>query len=448
MLKSVTLFLKRIFSLYGTTDALGTIESIRNSATIRGYNGWLLVASSMLACIGLDQNSAAVIIGAMLISPLMSPILGLGLAVGINDRDLLISALRNFFIAMGASLLVSTVYFLLTPLGDPTEQIIARTRPTTLDVLVAFFGGVAGVVAGSRKDKTNAIPGVAIATALMPPLCVAGYGIAKFDMEIFFGAFYLFFLNSVFIALATFLIVRYLGFPYVSYPDNETRRKAVRYISVFSFLLVLPSGVVMYALLKEIRTEQHVNQFLDSEFSKGSRKIIDYELTLTDSVNYLKLFMTGRFLPIDSVAILEAKSTEYRLKNIHLECIQDLPPLDGNNLANQTKLTVIKELQPLMEAQNQKLDSLRALLEVKRQDKSTTQTLQKEGRVVFPELEDILLSFEAVEVLSTGKADTLAVVIPTWKKGMSATNLRKLDLKMLAWVKTRFELDSVVVAHR
>ncbi|MEM7036186.1 MAG: DUF389 domain-containing protein, partial [Bacteroidota bacterium] len=202
-----------VINIKHTTDVEGTITTINGGIEVKGYNIWILVASAVLACIGLDTNSVAVIIGAMLISPLMSPILGIGLSVGINDQKTLQNALYNFGVAVGVSLLAAFVYFLVTPLGRETAEMAARTKPTVLDIMVGFFGGVAGIVAGSRKEKTNAIPGVAIATALMPPLCVAGYGLAKMNMNYFAGAFYLFFLNSVFIALSTFLIVRYLNFP-------------------------------------------------------------------------------------------------------------------------------------------------------------------------------------------------------------------------------------------
>ena len=190
--------LNRVANISDGTDVFGTIEHIKKDINIRGSNIWILVCSTMLASIGLDLNSAAVIIGAMLISPLMSPILGIGLAVGINDRDTLIESLKNFGLAIAVSLLTSVFYFLITPLGEPTSEIIARTQPTLLDVFVAIFGGIAGIVAGSRKEKTSAIPGVAIATALMPPICVAGFGIATGHWNYFAGAFYLFFINAVF----------------------------------------------------------------------------------------------------------------------------------------------------------------------------------------------------------------------------------------------------------
>lgn len=206
---------------------LATVRDIDANIEIKGYNIWILVCSALLASIGLDTNSTAVIIGAMLISPLMSPILGVGMGFGINNRQMLERSVRNLAIATFASLLASWVYFKFTPLGDITPEISGRTQPTLLDVLVAFFGGVAGIVSGSRKEKTNAIPGVAIATALMPPLCSAGYGLAKMDLSVFLGAFYLFFLNAVFISLSTYLIVRYLKFNEIIKAERKARVKVL-----------------------------------------------------------------------------------------------------------------------------------------------------------------------------------------------------------------------------
>ena len=169
----------QLIDLREDTDAQGTIDSVRKYVELRGYNVWILISSAVIASIGLDMNASAVIIGAMLISPLMSPILGIGLSVGINDRQLLSQALHNFVIAIVVTLLTSFIYFYaISPFSLPTEEIMSRTKPTILDVVVALFGGIAGIVAGSHKDKTNALPGVAIATALMPPLCAAGYGLS------------------------------------------------------------------------------------------------------------------------------------------------------------------------------------------------------------------------------------------------------------------------------
>jgi uncharacterized hydrophobic protein (TIGR00271 family) len=207
-------FVQDITDIQEGSDQVGTINSIMANKTMTGANVWLLISAIIVASIGLDTNSPAVIIGAMLISPLMSPILGVGLSVAINNRNTLRTSLQHFGIALGVSLVTSFLYFRFTPLSsaEPTSEMLARTSPTILDVLIAFFGGIAGIVSTTRLEKSNAIPGVAIATALLPPVCVSGYGLAHGEWWIFINALYLFFINSVFVALATFLIVRLLDF--------------------------------------------------------------------------------------------------------------------------------------------------------------------------------------------------------------------------------------------
>ena len=182
----------------GKEDEMETIDYISKNVEFKGANLWILIFAILVASVGLNVNSTAVIIGAMLISPLMGPIMGVGLAAGINDFELLKKSLKNLGIAIAISIITSTIYFSFTPLNDAQSELLARTEPSIWDVLIALFGGLAGIVAGSRKEKSNAIPGVAIATALMPPLCTAGYGLATGNVYYFFGAFYLFFINSVF----------------------------------------------------------------------------------------------------------------------------------------------------------------------------------------------------------------------------------------------------------
>ncbi|MBQ4355500.1 MAG: DUF389 domain-containing protein, partial [Bacteroidales bacterium] len=207
--------IKSLGHIHESTDVDATTLSIQKSVNFRGVNLWLLGFAIIIASVGLNVNSTAVIIGAMLISPLMGPIMGVGLAVGTYDWDLLKRSFRNLLLMVGISLLASTLYFLLSPLGDARSELLARTRPTIYDVLIALFGGLAGIIETSRKDKGSVITGVAIATALMPPLCTVGYGISIWKGSVIFGALYLFLINSVFIALATFAAVKYFSFPIV-----------------------------------------------------------------------------------------------------------------------------------------------------------------------------------------------------------------------------------------
>ncbi len=445
IIRRIRIFLERVFSIHASTDKEGSIEVIRSGVEVRGYNGWLLVASSILACIGLDTNSDAVIIGAMLVSPLMSPILGLGLSFGINDRELFFRSLRNFGIAVGASLGVSIIYFLLTPLGETTPAILARTTPTTLDVLVAFFGGVAGIVAGSRKDKTNAIPGVAIATALMPPLCVSGYGLATAQPAVFLGAFYLFFINSVFIAFATFLIVRYLGFPFLTYPDEATRKKAVRYMAVFTIAIIIPSTVVMVSVIRELRYKKRVDEFVNTEIREKGFRVLDYELSDGDSTRELQVYLTGNYLPAEKKDSLIALIPVYRLDDLHLDLIQDLPPPNGLDISNKTRLEIMREIYPMITENHRKLDSLMSASGASRLDSGTAKQVFAEAQTLFPSLQSLILA-ERGQAAGAREPASVPVVIPEWKSTLR--NPGAEERKLAAWIRVRMRWDTVVVARK
>ncbi|MGB0839985.1 MAG: TIGR00341 family protein [Chitinophagales bacterium] len=277
-LQDIWNYLFFLFDLREGTDRKGTIEDIKKYIKVRGYNVWILVASAMIASIGLDNNSAAVIIGAMLISPLMSPILGIGLGIGINDFDTLMDAFQNFLIAIVVSIVISALYFALSPIvGEPTPEILARTKPTFLDALVALFGGVAGIVSGSRLEKTNAIPGVAIATALMPPLCTVGYGLANLDIVIFLGALYLFLLNAFIIAFTTYVFVRWLKFPAKEYVDPKNKKKYDYLINFVIVLVIVPSIFILISTVQEARVDNNIKFFVNEKIETTNSRVISKE---------------------------------------------------------------------------------------------------------------------------------------------------------------------------
>ena len=256
-------WLKKTIRIHEDTDYDATISSISSSIVFKGINVWILFFAIIVASIGLNVNSTAVIIGAMLISPLMGPIMGIGLSVGINDNEMLRTSLRNLLVMVVISLLASTAYFFLSPLGDAQSELLARTRPTIFDVLIAFFGGAAGIVATSRKSQPfTVISGVAIATALMPPLCTAGYGLATAQFKYFFGAFYLFFINSFFISLSTFIITKYLHFPQKKYLNPIKAKRVKRYITVFAILVIIPSMITAFNVVKESSFNATANHFV------------------------------------------------------------------------------------------------------------------------------------------------------------------------------------------
>ena len=271
--------LRKYTYIYDEIDTDAAAERIKASIWFKGPNAWILAFAIVLASVGLNVNSTAVIIGAMLVSPLMGPIIGTGLALGTNDTDLLKSAAKNLLVMVVISLLASTIFFALSPLSlvNPTE-LEARTSPTIYDVLIALFGGLAGILENSRKERGTVLSGVAIATALMPPLCTAGYGLAHFDMHFFFGALYLFVINSVFIALATYLMVKYLRFRTVSGISPETAKKRRNLISTVLAIVIIPSIWSAVVLIGDNNYERNVHSFVDSNRIVGSSYIYDYKV--------------------------------------------------------------------------------------------------------------------------------------------------------------------------
>ena len=323
---SLGTFFRRLIDLQDGIDHEGTIVWIKNNKRMRGANAWLLMCSIVIASLGLDLDSPAIIIGAMLISPLMSPILGIGLAIGTNDRSTLMISIKHFSVAIAIALITSFIYFWINPLGqiNATKEIIDRTEPTLLAGLVAIFGGVAGIISSSRKDQSNAIPGVAIATALMPPLCVAGYGLARQEGIIFLNAFYLFFLNSFFIAVSTFLLIRYMKFPFKAHPNAKESRNTTILVSVVSILLIIPSILILNKVYHKKQLEQRVNRFVSTHFGDDKNpQCLDYRFTVSDSSSVLAIKLLGKQIDNQRVKQYETLLAKAGVKNTKIFPLQD-----------------------------------------------------------------------------------------------------------------------------
>ncbi|MFK7972988.1 MAG: DUF389 domain-containing protein [Bacteroidia bacterium] len=445
-------FFKQTIDLRQGTDVKGTIESIDNNIAIKGSNVWILAAAAVIASIGLDVDSQAVIIGAMLISPLMSPILGVGLSVGINDRDMLRHSMENLAVAVGAALVMSTLYFLISPFGDENPQIMSRTRPTLLDVGIAFFGGVAGIVAGSRTEKTNAIPGVAIATALMPPLCVAGYGLAKFKWDIFFGASYLFFLNAAFIALSTYMIVRFLRFPYREFVDKAARQRTARWMGLFVILIILPSCWLFFTVLRDQRNKSNMNDFVERYISdkehfvmsstyvpgepdtlrvvvSSSRKI-DSTRTATICDSLARFNLEGRYLDLQQFGTDDVQIAAQRSLRSDLDTRENLTQ------ALSIKTQVLRD-------QQQQIDSIKSELDSSKAYATAPSRIDKELALLYPQLEKLTIG--ATEADSNGVSTVIALV--SWQKGKLSSRSRSTYQDRIAqWLKQRLDADSVLVS--
>ena len=339
--------------IFDEIDTDSAAQRIKSSIWFHGPNAWILAFAIVLASVGLNVNSTAVIIGAMLVSPLMGPIIGTGLALGTNDVDLLKSASKNLLVMVIISLLASTLFFLLSPLSlvNPTE-LEARTSPTIYDVLIAFFGGLAGILENSRKERGTVLSGVAIATALMPPLCTAGYGLAHFNMHFFFGALYLFVINSVFIALATYLMVKYLGFKTVSGISEGLARRRRRLISTVLAIILVPSIWSAFTLIRNNNFERNVQNFVENNRLVAPRTYIyDYRVQGRKA----EISLAGEPLDNDLRSSIYVKAGHYNIKQKDLTLIEH-----SFGLSQQDMDTIIEEIYANT---NTELEENQALLE-------------------------------------------------------------------------------------
>ena len=312
-------YLRRTFryyaNIYDHIDTEDAAQRIKSGIWFRGPNVWILAFSIVIASAGLNVNSTAVIIGAMLISPLMGPIIGLGLALGTNDVDLLKLAAKNLLVMVVISLVASTLFFLLSPLEliNPTE-LQARTRPTIYDVLIALFGGLAGILENSRKERGTVIAGVAIATALMPPLCTAGYGLSCLNMHFFLGAMYLFVINTVFITLATYVMVKYLRFKAVSGLDPVVAKKRRNTISALIAVVVIPSIISAIGMIQDNNFERNVEAFVQENRLVSRSYIYDYRI-YNDRGRKVEFSLTGEPMSYEAQTAFFASARSYKIKD-------------------------------------------------------------------------------------------------------------------------------------
>jgi uncharacterized hydrophobic protein (TIGR00271 family) len=271
----------------------------------------------------------------MLISPLMGPIMGIGLGMGINDISLLRKSIYNFLVATGVALATSTVFFLLSPISDAHSEILARTSPNIYDVLIAFFGGLAGILATSSRHKGNVIPGVAIATALMPPLCTAGYGLATLQLSFFFGAFYLFIINTVFIALATFIIVRLLHFPLKDLHSVQSEKRAQRIVWVIVLLTLLPSIYFGFDIVQQSRFTKNANHFINNEAHFTNDYLLNKKIDAKNKS--ISLVFGGKEILPAEIHQLKLRLKNYQLDSSALEVKQGFAYLadNKNNESNE-----------------------------------------------------------------------------------------------------------------
>ena len=351
-------------NIYDHIDTESAAERIKAGIWFRGPNVWILAFSIIIASVGLNVNSTAVVIGAMLISPLMGPIIGVGLAMGTNDLDLLKLATKNLLVMVLISLAASTLFFLLSPLNlvNPTE-LEARTSPTIYDVLIALFGGLAGILENSRKERGTAIAGVAIATALMPPLCTAGYGLSCLDFHFFFGAMYLFIINTVFITLATYVMVKYLRFKTVSGLDPALSARRRRFITTIIAVVAIPSLYSAIVMVRDTNFERNVESFVRENRLVSRSYISDYRI-YKDHGRKVEVFLTGEPMTYEVQTALFASAEAHRIKTDQLVIREHSLGMTGEEMNEMVREIYDRTDRILLEKESQlnelqtKVDSL------------------------------------------------------------------------------------------
>ncbi|MEZ4969746.1 MAG: DUF389 domain-containing protein [Flavobacteriaceae bacterium] len=454
LLEGVRVFLADLLDIRQNTDQEATKESIVADIPFKGHTSWILICSIFIASVGLNANSTAVVIGAMLISPLMGPILGIGLSLAINDIDTLRRSLKNFAVMVALSVITAFLFFYLFPLRDESSELLARTAPDIRDVLIAFFGGLALVIARAKKGTiASVIYGVAIATALMPPLCTVGFGLAIGNFGYATGAMYLFTINTIFIALATFLVLKLLRFPMVRYANSQRRRFIARMASIVAILVMIPAGFTFYDVFQESLFKKEAKQFVVNN-------IVPYELpgegryldNLTDiqynhgENGFIELvFMGNEPIPDNVVATWNTQKNAFtKLKNVELKIVQ------GSKNEELDQMRYVSELYESKKAE---------LLSKEQQIQVLKEEVEKMGKIVerqipFREIsaeaktnyENLTgLGFSNTIITDFNKLDTIPVFNVQWKKGISAQRIKTDSQKLTDWLRLRLKNSKIQV---
>ncbi|MDM1050122.1 MULTISPECIES: DUF389 domain-containing protein [Sphingobacterium] len=427
--------LLRSFNLhYGEESREVVLENVKSNISFKGANLWILACAIVVASVGLNVNSTAVIIGAMLISPLMGPIVGAGFALGTYDFDLLKKSAKNLGVATLVSLFVSFLYFLLSPFKEAQSELLARTSPNIYDVLIAFFGGLVGGIAITRKEKGNPIPGVAIATALMPPLCTAGYGLAIGNFAYFSGAIYLYTINCFFICISTLFIVKLLKYPKIKFVDAQREKRITRTITVLLIIMLVPSFYLAYSLLQERKFTQNVSTFIQNEFAAKGYTVI-YERTQFNSrEKRIELaFLAKRFS--DS----ELKGLNDRLGNYNLDNTKLLIRQDSVDLKKDILAEINKQSQHVSE-KDITIQNLRNELAAYT---FTDKALIEEITTLFPQVSPFSIGKQNVYI-NKDSSHLQTILMIDGKNKLNEGDLNRLE----SWLKVKLKSDAVSVITR
>ena len=412
------------------------VASVSKGVEFRGVNLWVLIFATMIASLGLNVNSAAVIIGAMLISPIMGPIMGVGLALGINDFELLKKSLRNLALMFIVAIITSTVYFFISPLSSNSSELLARTVPTTYDVLIALFGGLAGIVAQTRQDRTSTvIPGVAIATALIPPLCTAGFGLATGQFRFFIGAFYLFFINSVFIALATYAMVRFLQYEKKVFIDKTRERTVKRLMMVITLVTFIPSVVIGFHMVRVSLFEAVADKYVSQVFNFPHTRVIECNKHYAQGKNpsQIELLLVGE--PLGEEVIENART---QMRNFGLEKAE-LVVRQANTEDKVDVVSLQKSYQELLEEKNRRIGEMSSQLKRYRVTNVEVNDISREVGAMMDNIGAISLTKGITFDVEGTPGDTTLVCVVTPRDSALPVDRETLT----RWLKIRTKVENV-----
>jgi uncharacterized hydrophobic protein (TIGR00271 family) len=415
-------------------------ERIRGEIHMKGTNLWILMFAILVASVGLNVNSTAVIIGAMLISPLMGPIMGIGYGAGINDFALIRRSFKNLTIATFIALLTSTLYFLISPLDTAQSELLSRTTPTAWDVLIGFFGGLAGIVGATRKEKSNVIPGVAIATALMPPLCTAGFGLATGHWSYFFGAFYLYTINFVFIALSAFLVVRAFNVTKKKYVDPDVAKRAQRYVAAISIATMIPSSYLAYQLVGEEVFKSKAAAFVNDQLNFPNTNVA--QVKIDSKTHKVKVFLIGDHVPQRELENIAARMATAGLEKAQLKVYQngESDNVDISTLKTDIVADLYQNAQVRLDGKDKEISTLKNKLRLMNNNIDYFSSVPDELQTLFPKVRRSVLSQSYDPKAADQNLSTIQLILNIDVKGRLSQSEKE---QIKEWLKKRTKNNNV-----
>ena len=416
-------------------------QSIRSGVSFKGSQLLVLIFAIFIASLGLNTDSIPVIRGAMLISPLMGPIIGMGLAIGIEDFSLLKRSLKNIVMAIIGSLLASAIYFMISPQYEGSSQLLARTSPSIYDVFVALFGGAAGIVSIACKNKGQVMPGVAIATSLMPPLCTAGYGIATLQSHFFFGALYLFFTNMIFILFASLIGVKLMNFKKVVYQDTRRSHRVQMIVYSVVFVTIGFSCYLTYEMIRKNIFMTEATSFVENEMVFPNTQVLNQKIYMNGNQRHIDVTLIGQALPKDSLQLaMMTKLDSVGLGGTILNIKQGFSISENRGRSDEENFgQFYSVMQKEVADRQEKIDSLKDLLKDYSYFNRELTMIAPEVKALFPSIKDIAMSRMVATSLTNSQADTINMVFVNAPKGMSAGDKEKL----ISYVKIRLKENKV-----